>query len=321
MIEQVHRDGGRTRTVEEETSGQDDLQAECNHNGHSDGATDVWEQSSEEDSDNSDRQSDTNEFRLLDDVEMDRGLDGLGIGQITSLVGDHLHAYADWQLKTHITFSHLQFREFLVLKKERNRTDLDINIERSHLEITLTCLDLFQCGFETQTSSKYLVDYPCRFFARHLEQINLNVVEEEDRFNIAQGLYWLFHEDRGVRSVFKAPIGSESELWDEYWTTWLATSTYTNSVRSWLAAGAGLSQHFDKATLSWMEAASKSTKVLFKQWVLTLANMWLVKSDFDDTAYLDKSERLVWLMHGLTSLVSPPRIMLFWGWSGNERCD
>lgn len=298
--EQAHRDGESTMTPEDGNSGQDDLQAEENDTRHS-GAYDDWDKSSE-DSDNSDGQSDTGEFRLLDDVELDRGLDTLATGRISSLAGDYIHAYADWQLKTRITFSHLQFREFLVLKQGRDHIDLDINIERSHLEITLTCLDLLQCGYDTQTSSKYLIDYPSRFFARHLDLIDQNAIGEEDRYKIARGLCWLFHEDRGARSLFNAPISSDSELWDEYWTTWLATSTYTNSVRSWLAAAASLSQRFDQATLSWVQVASKSTKVLVEQWVLTLANMWLRKPSFDDKSYVDKSIQLVWLMHGLTSL-------------------
>ncbi|KAL8951462.1 MAG: hypothetical protein Q9222_002563 [Ikaeria aurantiellina] len=127
-------------------------------------------------------------------------------------------------------------------------------------------------------------------------------MEIEDRYNIVKGIYWLFHEDRGARSFFNAPVDSESELWDEYWLMWLATNTHTNSIREWLTVGAEMSDRFDGPTLSWMVAASKSAKVLIEPWVQTLAKVWLTKTGFDNEAYMDKSERIVWMMHGLTSL-------------------
>lgn len=99
-------------------------------------------------------------------------------------------------------------------------------------------------------SSKYLVDYLCRSIVRHLELIDPNTVKEEDRYKIVQGIYWLFHEDSGGKSIFNAPIDSESELWVEYWTTWVATITYTNGVGSWFVADVGLSHRFDQAALS-----------------------------------------------------------------------
>lgn len=297
-------DGDEIETQEEEHDEQDGSQAEEQDDEYSHSDQEERDRFSEEGSDESDHQSDTTEFKLLDDMDMDRGLDALAAGELSSVAGEHLHAYADWQSKTRITFSHLQFREFLVLKEERDPIDLDINLERSNLDMTLTCLELLQFGFDVQMSSKYLIDYPCRFFMRHLELIDPSAVKEEDRYNILRGLYWLFHEDRGIRSLFNAPIDSDSGLWDDYWTTWLASDTHTKSIRAWLAAGVELCHRFDTAALSWMEAASKSTRILFQPWVQTMARMWLVKSGFDDEAYTDKSERLVWLMHGLTSIVS-----------------
>ena len=65
-----------------------------------------------------------------------------------------------------------------------------------------------------------------------------------------------------------------------------------------------MTERFDETTISWMKVASKSTRELVQPWVKTLASIWLTKTGFDDDSYLDKSERLVWLMHGLTSLVS-----------------
>ncbi|KAI4121205.1 MAG: hypothetical protein LQ338_006496 [Usnochroma carphineum] len=303
-VEQVpsEEDGIETEDKENlKTLSQDSRQAEDDDIDDRHDDQDDLDSSIEESSNESDYHSDTSEFKLLDDLKMDRGLDALAGGELSIVAGEHLHAYADWQTKTRITFSHLQFREFL-LKKQRDPIDLDINVERSHLEITLTCFELLRLGFDVQMSSKYLIDYPCRFLIRHLELIDPGAIEENDRYNIVRGLNWLFHEERGAKSLFNAPIDDESELWDAYWKTWLATNTHTKSVQAWLAAGIQLGQRFDEAALSWMKAASKSTKMLFEKWLQTLAKMWLVKSAFDDQAYLDKSERLVWLMHGLKSV-------------------
>lgn len=256
--------------------------------------------SSEGDFDGNDHQSDTGEFKLLDDLEIDRGLDVLA-------AGEHLHAYADWQSKTRITFSHLQFKEFIVHRDQRDPIDLDINVGRSHLEITLTCFEMLQIGFDVQEPSRYLVDYPRRFLTRHLELIDPNAVNENDRYNILQGLYWIFHEERRARSLFNAPTapGTE-EPWEDYWETWLATNTHSKNVRVWLSAGVEMGQRFDEAALTWMKAASMSTKTLFQAWIEALAKMWLVKPGFDDPSYLYKQPNLVWLMYGMASVVNLP---------------
>ena len=192
--------------------------------------------SADEGSDENDHRSDTSGFNLLDE-EPGRGLDALAMGELPDVAGEHLHAYADWQSKTRITFSHLQFREFLVPKGKKNRRpiDLDIDTERSQLEITITCLELLEYGFDVQMNSKYLIDYPCRFFVQHLEFVDPASIDEEDCYKIVRGIYWLFHEDRGAKSLFNAPFDSDSDMWDDYWTTWLATNTHTNSIRTWLS--------------------------------------------------------------------------------------
>ncbi|KAL8996738.1 MAG: hypothetical protein Q9169_003808 [Polycauliona sp. 2 TL-2023] len=247
-------------------------------------------------------ESDNSDFKLLDDLKMDRGLDALTAGNMSDFAGDHLHAYADWQSITRITYSHLQFREFLVNKKHRDPIDLDIDIERSQLEIVLTCFELLRYGIDAQPNSKYLIDYPCRYLASHLEQVDPASVDIEDRYRILRGIYWLFYDDRGIRTYFQAPTDSGSSMWDDYWTCWLASGTHTTFIRTWLAYADQMSHRSDQDALSWMAAASKDTRELVRPWVQVLAQIWLTKSGFDDEAYRDKSERLVRLMHGLTSL-------------------
>lgn len=301
LSENSVRDGNESETTDE---GNDKLSETmtADDDGYVNSDENEHEYASENGSDGDD-QSDTSDFKLLDDLEMDRGLDALAAGEISGVAGEHLHAYADWQSKTRVTYSHLQFREFLMNRKHRDPIDLDIDTERSQLEIALTCFELLQFGFDAQQNSKYLIDYPCRYFVRHLEQIDPEGIDEEDRYRIVRGIYWLFHEDRGVRTYFNAPLDSESDMWDEYWTTWLASSTHTKNIRTWLASADDMRHRFDNNALVWMAAASSDTRELFRPWVQILARVWLTKSGFDDDAYMDKSERLIWLMHGFTSVV------------------
>lgn len=160
LTKQMPIDQDEMETQAKENLSQDNPQAEDNNTeDRLDDQKDA-DLSSEESSDRSDHHSDTSEFKLLDDLKVDRGLDMLSTGRFSSVAGEYLHAYADWQSKTLITFSHLQFREFLVLKDQRRPIDLDINVARSHLEITLTCFELLQLGLDAQRSSEYLIDYP-----------------------------------------------------------------------------------------------------------------------------------------------------------------
>ncbi|KAL8647887.1 MAG: hypothetical protein Q9226_006245, partial [Calogaya cf. arnoldii] len=302
LIEHGISERNESETMHDEDDELSKTETEDDHNKFVNANQNQGDRFSEDESDEADRQSDTGDFKLLDDLEMDRGLDVLAAGEISSVAGEHLHAYADWQSKTRITYSHLQFREFLVNRKHRDPIDLDIDTERSHLGIALTCFELLQFGFDAHDNSKYLIDYPCRYFVRHLERIDPERLDEEDQYKVIRGICWLFREDRGLRTYSNAPYDSESDMWVDYWTTWLATSTHTRCIRTWLAYGARMSHRFDESALVWMAAASRDTREFVLPWVQTLARVWLTKSGFDDEAYMDKSERLVWLMHGLTSL-------------------
>ncbi|KAL8951463.1 MAG: hypothetical protein Q9222_002564 [Ikaeria aurantiellina] len=111
---------------EAEDSGHDDSVAKESDDFSEFEGQDELDTLSAADSADNDGSSDTSDSKLLDDIEMDRGLEALAVGELSTVAGEHLHAYTDWQSKTRITFSHLQFREFLVLKKQREPIDLDI---------------------------------------------------------------------------------------------------------------------------------------------------------------------------------------------------
>ena len=255
----------------------------------------------DKDEDQGDAEEDDDNFKLFD-VGTDRGLEALAMG-VSSDDSRYIHAYSDFQLRTVITFSHQQFRDFLVPQQERAPMDLDIDNKRSPIDIAITCFDILRLGHSERQESRYLADYPSRNFIHHLESINNAYVNVEDRRRIIEGLYWIFHELAGVRSLIFAPPDSDSPAWDEYWTTWVAVDNHTKAVRSWFEQIDSVPDAFDEEAVAWMKAAAVSTKQLLQPWVENLARIWLEKTGFDDPAYMDKSERVVWLMHGLLSLV------------------
>ena len=219
------------------------------------------------------------------------------------------HAYSDFQLRTVITFSHQQVRDFLVPQQDRAPMALDIDNKRSQVDITITCLDMLQLGNVEQRRSRFLADYPSRNFIHHLELVDRTAVEPEDVRRIMEGLYWYFHELAGARALAFAPSDGNSDAWDDYWTTWVASDKYSKIVRSWFEHGDILRNSRDHEAVAWMKAAALSVKQLFRPWIENLARIWLEKTGFDDDTYLDKCETIIWLMHGLLSLVSCSSIL------------
>ena len=261
---------------------------------------------SDEDLSSSDDESETNDdaqtFTLFD-VSSDGALEAPA--SAASSGGPRtIQAYSDYQLRTIITFSHQQVRDFLVPQQDRAPMALDIDNRRSQVDIIITCLDMLRLGNAEQRRSRFLADYPSRNFIHHLELIDRSAIEPEDARKITDGLFWYFHELAGARALAFAPSDGNSDAWDDYWLTWVATDRYSKIVRSWFEQGNILRDTRDDDAIVWMKDAAHSIKQLFRPWVENLARIWLEKTGFDDETYLDKCETIIWLMHGLLSLVS-----------------
>ena len=254
--------------------------------------------------DESDFDDDNQQFTLLD-ISSDGGLEA-PVSAASSGVPRTIQAYSDYQLRTVITFSHQQVRDFLIPQQERAPMALDIDNKRSQVDITITCLDILRLGNAERRRSRFLADYPSRNLIHHLEHIDRAAIEPEDVRKIVDGLYWYFHELGGARALAFAPSDGNSDAWDDYWMTWVATDRYSKIVRSWFEQGDILRNSRDDDAIAWMKAAAHSTKQLFGPWVENLARIWLEKTGFDDETYLDKCEMIIWLMHGLLSLVGLP---------------
>jgi hypothetical protein len=176
-------------------------------------------------------------------------------------------------------------------------------VVRVHIDITRTCLEILRLSLALQGDTRYLVDYPAKHFVWHLESIDMKSVEDEDKQEILSGLYWLFHEPAGVKSLILAAGDGEDDGYDLFWRTWLSSNTHTGAIRAWFGENKSLASDSNDEVNAWMEAASTSAKELLRPLAMTAARQWLTKPGYDSEAYLDKSEFLVWVLQGYLELV------------------
>lgn len=247
-------------------------------------------------------------------AQANRGLESLAIDSSSNDNDESLHIFSDGQMKTVVTFSHQRIRDYLVREgsvKTRRKAPMDIypNVHRVQLDITVTCLDILRLGLALQGDTQYLVDYPAKNFVWHLERIDMESVEHEDKKQILSGLYWLFHEPAGVKSLLVATGDGEDDGRDVFWRTWLSSNTHTKAIQAWFGKNGTLTSGLGDEADAWMKSASMSVKELLGPLAVSAAAQWLTKPGYDSTAYLDKSEFLVWVLQGYFGLVM---ISIYW---------
>lgn len=241
-------------------------------------------------------------------VEANRGLESLAVDGSSNDQRESLHIFSDGQLKTVVTFSHQRIRDYLVREgcaKTRRKAAMDIypDVQRVQLDMTMTCLEILHLGLALKADTRYLVDYPAKHFVWHLENINMKAVGDEEKRQILDGLYWLFHEPTGTRSLFMAAGDSEDDGYDVFWRTWLGSNRHTKALRAWFGESESVASGFGDDAKAWMKSASKSIKELLRPLAMTAATQWLTKPGYDCEEYLDKSQFLVWVLQGYFGLV------------------
>ena len=241
-------------------------------------------------------------------VEANRGLESLTVGDSSNDRRESLHIFSDGQLKTVVTFSHQRIRDYLVREgsaETRRKPAMDIypDMQRVQLDITMTCLEILRLGLAMTGDTRYLVDYPAKHFVWHLESIDMKAVGDEDKQQILDGLYWLFHEPTGIKPLFIAAGDGEDDGYDVFWRTWLASNRHTQALRVWFGESESVASGFGDDAKAWMKSASRSIKELLRPLAMAVATQWLTKPGYDSEEYLNKSEFLVWILQGYFGLV------------------
>lgn len=234
-------------------------------------------------------------------LEIDRWQDSID----NKALETNVRAYSQAELHSVISFTHQQFRDFLIPPQPRPPILLDIDTTRAHLSILLDCFRILQAGNTGDDKTTYLSEYPAQHFVFHLEQIDPIYTSDEDKRSILDGLLWVFKDEDGIREIIYTPKGYKSPIWDELWATWAGTDQYTRVVRNWLQECRTSQDRLDETTNEWIMKASTSTIDLLSVWITTLARVWTDRTGFDDPMYIsDTRSFAVWLMNGLSLVVS-----------------
>ncbi|KAI9729146.1 MAG: hypothetical protein M1834_007053 [Cirrosporium novae-zelandiae] len=183
--------------------------------------------------------------------------------------------FSEAQLWTPVMFSHQNFKAFIVHHPKKLLVKLAIDSARSQVDMVLINFGMLRIGYARTNHRKYMVDYPARHLIYHIDEIDRTAITTNEKQKIIEGILWMFYHEDGIKELFSAPIGSDTALWADLWTTWVTTTRYANLVQDWLHDATSILECFDEDVESWIRTASSSTKVLFNPWLTGLARMWL----------------------------------------------
>ncbi|KAI9713573.1 MAG: hypothetical protein M1820_000955 [Bogoriella megaspora] len=223
--------------------------------------------------------------------------------------------FYDWNKRqTKIDFTHHRFREYLKLEGDRDTQrkkalPINIDVHKVQLELAVDCFKMLRLGIENgklrtnqllcastlfaNSSSDYYraqyFSYPGFYLFDHLEKIDVDRIEEDHK-----------NDEDGCKAVFSTLGGREDGEPDMFWHLWLGNRRKTSVIQKWLGMAGNLK--IDSAKKSWASLASTSFIAMLKPLAMTAAKIWLTKKGYDDDAYTDKSEFLVWFLKGYRSL-------------------
>ncbi|TAQ86604.1 hypothetical protein B7494_g5067 [Chlorociboria aeruginascens] len=251
-------------------------------------------------------------YQLLtnDELFSNHGFPGLEKRvDIETFHGKNVSHLSDSQLNTIVTFRHQRIRDYLTERSSRSRIqsqgNISIDIPRADIYITITCLGILRQDLALQEDTRDLVDYPARNLVWHLRNIDKNDIDENDHFEIIDGLYWLFHSLVGTESLLRATKIRRDKARDEFWNTWIATDRHCKTIQTWLGDADLIPHLFDEEALTWMRLASGSIKELLKPLMTTAASLWLTKSGFTKDGYRDFSTPgifCIWLLNAYSKM-------------------
>lgn len=199
-----------------------------------------------------------------------------------------------------VTFSHARIRDYL-------KTEGDPSTRRWHdssvvpddtntvrLVIVLACFRLLTTSI-TDTYSVYSLKFYAKInWIKHLVEIDFSRIPKAAAVPLARQLSNLFYDGP---CLLRTSFGARNEFIE----TWFSVSKYSSLVRKIIG---DYVENLDGNQKEWALTAAKSTRTLFQPLMAICASTWLTKEGWDDPAYLDKSEREVWIMYACSTLVS-----------------
>ncbi|KAL9046447.1 MAG: hypothetical protein Q9214_000714 [Letrouitia sp. 1 TL-2023] len=197
-----------------------------------------------------------------------------------------------------VTFSHARIRDYLKTEGDpstRRWHDSSVvpdDTNTARLVIVLACFRLLTTSITDTYSVSSLKFYAKINWIKHLVEIDFSRIPKAAAVPLARQLSNLFYDGP---CLLRTSFGARNEFIE----TWFSVSKYSSLVRKIIG---DYVENLDGDQREWALTAAKSTRTLFQPLMATCASTWLSKEGWDDPAYLDKSEREVWIMYACSTL-------------------
>lgn len=201
---------------------------------------------------------------------------------------------------TTVSFSHARIRDYLVsegIPNTKRFYDCTVGIENlntAHFRMALTCVRILCSSTAKDYDTGSLGLYAGTYFMFHLAEVDLTSILQKEKNEMARHLYILFSGE------FLLLESSDGNV-DHFIRNWFGTQRYSDIVRGLLSQG---HDEFSTEEQDWVDGAISSARELFRPMALSCAKRWLIKTGWDDEAYLDKSEQEVRILYAYDALVS-----------------
>jgi hypothetical protein len=201
--------------------------------------------------------------------------------------------------QTTVTFSHARIRDYLTTEgnpSTRRWHDCSIvpdNMNIRHLFIVLACIQILRTDIADKYSVESLKIYARNNWMKHLLEVDFTKIDKGLGTRIAQMLSTLFHHGRGL-------LESSFGVRNSFIRTWFCTNKYSSLVRKIITERIF---DVDESQREWASLVKNSARALFQPLIAACARTWLTKKGWEDPAYLDKSQREVWIMYAFSTLV------------------
>ena len=204
-----------------------------------------------------------------------------------------------WHENT-VTFSHARVRDYLKTEGDpstrrwHHNSVVPNDLDEARLVIFRACCQLLFTNIADTDDFQSLKFYAKINWIKHLVEIDFSKIPRGDAVQLARQLSTVFYDGQRL-------LQTSFEACNEFIETWFTVSKYSSLVRKIIGDYA---EDVEDEQREWALSAAKSARTLFQPLMVACAWKWLTKKGWDDPAYLDKSEREVWIMYAFSTLVS-----------------
>ena len=209
----------------------------------------------------------------------------------------------DHWFQTTVRFSHARIRDYLMTegnpstRRWQESSIVPDNLHTTRFSVFQACLQICFNDTTDGYSVYSLKTYAKVNWIKHLVEIDFNMIPSSAAVQLARSLAMLFHDGSKLLKV-------SEDVSNDFIETWFCTNKYSNLVRKIITEQL---HNLDEHLRGWALSVTQSARELFRPFISACARRWLTKTGWDDAAYLDKSEREVFMMYAFSLLVRSPR--------------